>query len=68
MQASDMGRLKALETENRRLKQMSAKITLDHRILKDTVKKSYDGQHATRLGRVRGHGPSASEQRACRLG
>jgi len=40
MKASDIKRLKELEDENRRLKQMYADISLEHKILKDIVKKS----------------------------
>ena len=39
MEASDIKRLKELEEENRRLKQMYADLSLDHRILKDIVEK-----------------------------
>ena len=39
MEASDIKRLKELEDENRRLKQMYAELCLDHRILKDIVEK-----------------------------
>ena len=39
MQASDIKRLKELEDENRRLKQMYAELCLDNRILKDMVEK-----------------------------
>ena len=39
MEASDIKRLKELEDENRRLKQMYAELCLDNRILKDTVEK-----------------------------
>lgn len=39
MQVSDVKRLKELEDENRRLKQMYADLSLDHRILKDLVEK-----------------------------
>lgn len=39
MEASDIKRLKALEEENRRLKQMYADLSLDHKILKDVVEK-----------------------------
>ncbi len=39
MEASDIKRLKELEQENRRLKQMYADLSLDHRILKDIVEK-----------------------------
>lgn len=39
MEASDLKKLKALEDENRRLKQMYADLSLDHKILKDVVEK-----------------------------
>lgn len=39
MEASDVKKLKALEEENRRLKQMYADLGLDHKILKDVVEK-----------------------------
>ena len=39
MEASDLKKLKSLEDENRRLKQMYADLSLDHKILKDVVEK-----------------------------
>ena len=39
MEASDIKRLKELEEENRRLKQMYAELSLDHKILKDIIEK-----------------------------
>ena len=39
MEASDLKRLKALEEENRRLRQMYADLSLDHEILKDIVER-----------------------------
>ena len=39
MEASDVKRLKDLEEENRRLKQMYAELSLDHKLLKDIVEK-----------------------------
>jgi putative transposase len=39
MEASDIKRLKALEAENRRLKQMYANISLENEALKDVIEK-----------------------------
>ena len=39
LEASDVERLKALEAENRRLKQIYAELSLDHQILKEIVEK-----------------------------
>lgn len=39
MTVSDLRRLRELEEENRRLKQMYAELSLDHQILKDIVAK-----------------------------
>ena len=39
MEASDIKRLKELEEENLRLKQMYAELSLDHKVLKDIVEK-----------------------------
>lgn len=39
MDASALKRLKELEEENRKLKQMYAELSLDHQILKDLVEK-----------------------------
>ena len=39
MEASDIKRLKELEDENRRLKQMYAELSLDNKVLKDIVEK-----------------------------
>ena len=39
MQVQEMQRLKQLEEENRRLKQMYAELSLDHKILKDIIEK-----------------------------
>ena len=39
MEASDIKRLKELEDENRRLKQMYADLSLQHMILKDVIEK-----------------------------
>ena len=39
MDASALRRLKELEEENRRLKQMYAELSLEHKVLKDIVEK-----------------------------
>ena len=39
MDVHELNRLRELETENRRLKQMYAELSLDHKILKDIVSK-----------------------------
>ena len=39
MDASALRRMKELEEENRRLKQMYAELSLDHQVLKDIVEK-----------------------------
>lgn len=39
MDSSDVKRLRELEAENRRLKQMYAQLSLDHQILKEVVEK-----------------------------
>ena len=39
LEASDLKRIKELEEENRKLKQMYAELSLDHRVLRDIVEK-----------------------------
>ncbi len=39
MEASDLRRMRELEEENRRLKQMYAELSLEHQVLKDVVEK-----------------------------
>jgi len=39
MKGEDMKRLKELEAENRRLKQMYANLSLEHEALKDIIEK-----------------------------
>lgn len=39
LEASDLKRMKELEQENQRLKQMYADLSLDHKILKDIVER-----------------------------
>lgn len=41
MNVSELKRLKALEEENRKLKQMYADISLEHNILKEVLEKKY---------------------------
>ncbi len=41
MEASDIRRLKELEDENRRLKQMFANLSLEHIALKDVIEKKF---------------------------
>lgn len=41
MEASDVKRLQELESENRRLKQMYAELSLDHQILKEILEKKH---------------------------
>ena len=43
LELSELKRLKSLEAENRRLKQMYADLSLDHRILKDVIEKKFSG-------------------------
>lgn len=43
MSVSELRRLKSLETENNRLKQMYADISLEHKILKEVMEKKYPG-------------------------
>ena len=42
MEASDLRRMKALEAENRKLKQMYADLSLENQVLKEIVEKSYN--------------------------
>ena len=53
MVASDVKRLKGLEEENRRLKRMYAELSLDHKILKDIIEKSFSTCGATLAGGLR---------------
>lgn len=41
MELSDVKRLKSLEDENRRLKQMYATLSMDHELLKEVLEKKY---------------------------
>mgnify|MGYP001450786606 CR=1 FL=1 len=42
MSVSELKRLKDLEAENRRLKQMYATLSMDHEIIKEVLEKKYD--------------------------
>ena len=53
MEASDIKRLKELEDENLRLKQMYAELSLDHKLLKDIVEKSVKPAIRREGGRLR---------------
>jgi len=50
MQASDIKRLRELEEENRRLKQISADLLLEKRALKDVIAKSCNAGGQARTG------------------
>ncbi len=52
MEASNVKRLKHLEEENRRLKQMYADLSLEHTILKDIVEKSCRARSTSGTGRL----------------
>jgi putative transposase len=41
MEASDVKRLKELEDENRKLKQMYAELSLEYKVLKDVIEKKF---------------------------
>ena len=50
MEASDLKRLRELEEENSKLKQMYAELSLDYKLLKDVVEKSYRTSGKARIG------------------
>jgi putative transposase len=50
MQASDIKRLRELEEENRRLKQISADLLLENRALKDVIAKSSEASREACAG------------------
>ena len=52
MSVSELKRLKELEEENRRLKQMYADLSLEHEVLKDIIEKNYSNKRATGTGEV----------------
>lgn len=59
MEASDVKRLKELESENQKLKQMYADLSLEHRILQDIVEKSCKASGAARARRLCDANPSS---------
>ena len=53
MDVSELRRMRELEEENRRLKQMYAELSLDHAVLKDIIEKSCRDGGARRVGTLR---------------
>lgn len=49
MQSSDIKKLRNLEEENLKLKQIYADLALDHRILKDVIEKSFNARSTERI-------------------
>ena len=52
METSEQCRLRQLETENRRLKEMYAELSLEHRVLQEALEKKCNGCPTTRTGRL----------------
>jgi len=52
MSVSELKRLKELEEENRRLKQMYANLSLEHEILKDIFEKNSPSSRAAEAGQL----------------
>ena len=52
MSSSEVKRMKQLEEENRRLKQMYANLSLEHEVLKDIIEKNSRSKRTTRTGWV----------------
>jgi putative transposase len=53
MSASDLKRLKELEEENRRLKQMYANLSLEHAVIKDIIEKNLKSEEQRELVNTR---------------
>lgn len=53
MSVSEVKRMKELEEENRRLKQMYANLSLEHEVLKDIIEKNSPSRRATETSWVR---------------
>jgi len=49
MSVSELKRMKELEEENRRLKQMYADLSLQHEVLKDIIEKNSQNRRAVRM-------------------
>ncbi len=67
MVSSDIKRIKELEEENCRLKQMYASLSLDHEILKDVVSKTLTVPEKRERARYVMKEHQASERRGCRI-
>ena len=52
MDASQLARLRALEAENRRLKEMYAELSLEHRVIKEALEKNCNDGHQTTIGEL----------------
>ena len=52
MSVSEVKRMKELEEENRRLKQMYANLSLEHEVLKDILEKNSPSRRETETGQV----------------
>ena len=52
MSVSELKRMKELEEENRRLKQMYADLSLEHEVLKDIIEKNYPSRRAAGAGKL----------------
>ena len=67
MEVSDVKRLKELEGENRRLKQMYADLSLENHALKDLIEKSFKATREEGSGRVSGGRAQAYGEQGLRL-
>ena len=67
MSVSELKRLKELEEENRRLKQMYANLSLEHEVLKDIIEKKLSKSEERReLAKYAIEEHGLSERQACR--
>jgi len=65
--ASELRRMRSLEEENTRLKQLVADLSLDRHMLSEALREKSDADTTTRSGRVVSHHVWGSIVRACRL-